>query len=95
MTYAELARALDYRFSTHPRSRRLSAALSEVTRACRARGLPCLPAIVWRAGVRRPSAGYYRVAHPRAKTEATRVAAWEREHARVLREAARFPARLP
>lgn len=94
ITYAELADALDYRFSTHRRSPRLFAALTEVSVACREHDLPCLPAIVWRAGARRPSPGYYRVAHPRARSEATRLAAWQREHARVLREAARFPVRL-
>lgn len=94
MTYAELAQALDYRFSTHPRSPRLHAALTEVTRACRARGLPVLPAIVWRAGAKRPSTGYFKVAHPRAATDDARLAAWQREHARVLREADNFPASL-
>ena len=94
ITYKELAASLDYRFATHPRSRKLHDALTEVTAACRARSLPILPAIVWRAGTRRPSTGYYKVAHPSARTDATRHAAWEREHARVLRERARFPASL-
>ncbi|MGH2930310.1 MAG: hypothetical protein ACRDL8_19055, partial [Solirubrobacteraceae bacterium] len=94
ITYAELANSLDYRFSTHPRSRRLFAALTEVSLACRERDLPCLPAIVWRSGVRRPSTGYYKIAHPRARTEAARLAAWQREHARVLHDATQFPTSL-
>lgn len=94
LTYAELAGALDYRFSTHPRSPRLHAALTEVSRACRAHGLPCLPAIVWRAGARHPSTGYFKIAHPRASTDEAKLAAWQREHARVLREADRFPSDL-
>jgi len=90
ITYGELASAVD----VHPRSPKLHAALGELTNACRHRQLPCLPAIVWRADSKRPSDGYYKVAHPRAHTDETRVAAWEREHARVLREVARFPAKL-
>ena len=62
--------------------------------ACRHAQLPCLPAIVWRADTRRPSDGYYKVAHPRAQTAEARLAAWEREHARVLREVAQFPTKL-
>ena len=94
VTYAELARGLDYRHSTHARSPKLHAALTEVTEACKQNGLPALPAIVCRADNGRPSSGYYRVAHPRAQTEEAQVAAWEREHARVLKEAEKFPARL-
>ena len=90
ITYGELARAIE----VHPRSPKLHAALGEVTNACRHAQLACLPAIVWRSDTRRPSDGYYKVAHPRAHTDEARVAAWEREHARVLREAERFPARL-
>jgi hypothetical protein len=78
----------------HPRSPKLHAALGEVSNACRHLQLPCLPAVVWRADTHRPSTGYYKVAHPRAHTDAARVAAWEREHARVLAELPRFPARL-
>jgi hypothetical protein len=91
ITYGELASALD----VHPRSPKLHAALGEVTNACRHHQLPCLPAIVWRADRKQPSDGYYKVAHPRAHTDGARIAAWEREHARVLRELARFPTRLP
>jgi len=94
ITYAGLADALDYRFSMHPRSSRLHAALTEVTEACRRHSLPCLPAIVWRANTRRPSVGYFKVAHPRAQTDDARVAAWEREHARVLRDVDQFPASI-
>ena len=94
LTYAELAHSLDYRHATHPRSPRLHAALGEVTAACKEAGLPCLPALVWRADSKRPSAGYYKVAHPRATTDEARLAAWEREHARVIRDAQKFPATL-
>ena len=94
LTYAELAQSLDYRHATHPRSPRLHAALGEVTDACKQAGLPCLPALVWRQGSKRPAAGYYKVAHPRATTDEARIAAWEREHARVIRDAQKFPATL-
>jgi hypothetical protein len=90
ITYGELARAID----VHARSPALHAALGEVANACRHQQLPVLPAIVWRADSRRPSDGYYKVAHPRAHTEEARVAAWEREHARVLREISSFPSKL-
>lgn len=95
VTYRELAHGLDYRHATHPRSPRLHAALTEVTEACREAGLPCLPALVCAAATHRPSTGYYKVAHPRARTDVARVTAWRRERARVLREASRFPPRLP
>lgn len=91
MTYAELAAALDYRFTTHPRSPQLYAALTEVSQSCRRRDLPCLPAIVWRADTARPSDGYYKVAHPRARSDEARRAAWQKEHARVLSLANQFP----
>ena len=94
VTYAELAQGLDYRHATHPRSSKLHAALTEVTEACKRAGLPCLPAIVCRADSHRPSTGYYAIAHPRAETPGAQLAAWEREHARVLREADKFPTSL-
>jgi len=78
----------------HPRSSKLHGALGEVTEACRAHALPILPAIVWREDTRRPSDGYYKLAHPRARSYKSQVAAWEQEHARVIRELARFPATL-
>ena len=90
ITYGELAAAV----AVHARSPKLHAALGELSNACRHRQLPCLPAIVWRADSKRPSDGYYKVAHPRAHTDDARVAAWEREHARVLREIAQFPTKL-
>jgi hypothetical protein len=90
ITYGELAQAI----SVHPRSPRLHAALGEVSNACRHAHLPCLPAIVWRSDTKRPSNGYYKVAHPRAHTDDARVSAWEREHARVLSEASHFPTKL-
>jgi hypothetical protein len=91
ITYGELAAAVSKKHPTHHRSPALHSALGEVTSACRAQGLPCLPAIVWSSGGDRPSAGYYKVAHPRARTEKSQLAAWEREHAEVIRDAAKFP----
>jgi hypothetical protein len=91
ITYAALARAAG---DIHPRSPALHAALGEVTNACRHAGLPVLPAIVWRAGAKRPSTGYYKVAHPRAHTDEARIAAWEKEHAKVVANPARFPTSL-
>ena len=79
---------------THPRSRSFHTALGEVSAACRAASMPCLPAIVWKAGTTHPSTGYFPAAHPRAKTETAQLAAWEREHERVVREAAAYPPTL-
>jgi hypothetical protein len=92
ITYVELAELASKKIPTHQRSSKLHAALSEVTLACRAHGLPCLPAIVWKKGTTRPSEGYFKVAHPKARTEEGRRAAWEDEHTRVLKEAAKYPA---
>jgi hypothetical protein len=90
ITYAELAAQIPL----HARSPKLHAALGEISHACRHEGLPCLPAIVWRANTRRPSTGYYKVAHPRAHTDASRIAAWEREHVNVLAALDRYPPKL-
>jgi hypothetical protein len=89
ITYRELAAEVS---EMHPRDPRFHAALTEVAEACRLAKLPCLPAIVWSAAKRRPSDGYYKIAHPRAHTDDERRSAWEREHARVI--ASSFPARL-
>ncbi|MBA3458658.1 MAG: hypothetical protein H0T46_01765 [Deltaproteobacteria bacterium] len=94
ITYAELAAAVSKKYPTHPRSSALYAALGEVTSACRAKSLPCLPAIVWSSTAAQPGVGYFKVAHPRAKTEKSQVEAWEREHADVVREAMKFPPTL-
>jgi len=91
ITYGELAAAV----SEHHRSPQFHAALTEVSQACRAQDLPCLPALVCNARLHRPSDGYYHVAHPRARTEKSRVAAWQHEHERVVKEADRFPRALP
>jgi hypothetical protein len=80
ITYGGLAATVDQ----HPRSAKLHAALTEVTEACRTRGMPVLPAIVWRADADHPSDGYYKVAHPRARSFKSQLAAWEQEHARVI-----------
>lgn len=90
ITYGALAR----RVRRHHRDRALHAALGEVSHACRHGGLPCLPAIVWRADTDAPSGGYYAVAHPRVHGDGARRAAWTREHARVVGAAARYPPRL-
>ena len=94
ITYGQLAAAVSKKIPTHPRSSKLHAALGELTAACRARSLPCLPAMVWRTDTRRPSDGYYKLAHSRSRSELARVAAWEKEHARVVAAAARYPAVL-
>jgi hypothetical protein len=94
ITYGELAALVSQKLPIHPRSSKLHAALGEVTAACRERDLPILPAIVWRADSRQPSDGYYAAAHPRSRSLKTQIAAWEQEHARVLREQASFPVTL-
>lgn len=94
ITYGELAGLVSKKQPAHQRSPSFHAALGEVTAACRAHGLPCLPAMVWRAGGNRPGSGYYAVAHPRARTDESQIKAWEREHADVIRETAKFPRTL-
>ncbi len=94
ITYAELAAAVSKKLPTHQRSRSFHTALGEVTAACRAAMLPCLPAIVWSAAAHRPSSGYYPVAHPRSRTYKSQLASWEREHAKVVRDATKFPPTL-
>jgi hypothetical protein len=98
LTYKELVDAVgraNPSLATHPRNASFHAALGEVSAACRAAGLPCLPAIVCRRDTRRPSAGYYKAAHPLVRSDDGREKAWRREHARVLAEIARFPEVLP
>ena len=94
ITYGALAAAVSKKHPTHQRSRAFYVALGEVTDACRKSALPILPAIVWSAGAVRPSAGYFQIAHPRAKSDKARLEAWEREHERVVREAAAYPPTL-
>lgn len=95
ITYGELAAEISATIPTHARSARLHAALGEVTAACRAHQLPVLPAMVWRHDTRRPSDGYYKLAHTRQRSELARIKAWEVEHARLVTEAQAFPAVLP
>lgn len=98
ITYGELAGEISRaapELAVHPRSSTLHAALGEVSEACRAAGLPCLTALVCRADTRQPSHGYYKVAHPRVRSDDGRVAAWEREQARIVAEVDRFPGALP
>jgi hypothetical protein len=90
ITYGQLATAVD----VHPRSPALHVALGEVTNACRHAQLPALPAIVCRADSKRPSDGYYKAAHPRAQTDEARIAAWQREHTKVLNAVENFPTKL-
>ena len=94
ITYGELAASVSEKIPTHHRSSKLHAALGELTVACRERDLPLLPAMVWRNDSRRPSDGYYAIAHPRARTDEARKAAWEREHDRIVREAENLPRSL-
>jgi hypothetical protein len=93
ITYAMLAARVRPE-PVHPRSPKLHAALGEISLACRHEGLPCLPAMVWRSDTQRPSSGYYKVAHPRAQTEASQRSAWQREHDSVVRALASYPPKL-
>ncbi|HWU87286.1 MAG TPA: hypothetical protein VN253_08425 [Kofleriaceae bacterium] len=98
VTYKELVAVIGRatpKLATHQRSAKLHAALGEVSVACRAADLPCLPALVCRSGTGRPSTGYYKAAHPRVRSDRGRAEAWERELARVVDELARFPEVLP
>jgi hypothetical protein len=94
ITYRDLAEAVSKKIPTHPRSAKLHAGLTEVTQLCRKRELPAVTAIVWRAGARRPSDGYFGIAHPRSRSFKAQLAAWQEEHACVLREASRLPPAL-
>lgn len=98
LTYKELAEAVTRAqpaLATHPRSSALHDALGEVSAACRAADLPCLPAIVCRSGSHRPAAGYYQAAHPRVRSDAGRQSAWQRELMRISAELSSFPEVLP
>src|SRR5262249_40906403 len=90
ITYGELAQTC----AVHVRSRDLYAALGEITNACRHAKLPALTAMVWRSGTRKPADRYFEVAHPRAHTPKSRVAAWEREHASAIGNAESYPPSL-
>jgi hypothetical protein len=94
ITYGELAELVSKKHPTHQRSRSFHAALTELTATCRETGVPCIAAVVWSASTGRPSAGYYKAAHPRARTDESKRSAWEREHAAVVWNAAKFPAAL-
>ena len=87
LSYTELSTAV----RTHRRSAHLHAALGEVTSACRVRGLPALPAIVWRSDSKMPGPAYFAFAHTRLRTDEAKRAAWEAEHAAVVRDPERFP----
>lgn len=94
ITYGELAVQVSRTIATHRRSRRFHDALTEVTITCRRWGLPAIPAIVWRADRAHPSDGYFALAHPRTRTEDGKLAAWRKEHDRVVRARDRYPGRL-
>jgi len=94
ITYAALAKEISKKHPVHHRGRTLYAALTEVTEACRAAHLPLLPAIVWRAGARHPSDGFFALAYPRATTVKARMQAWQRDHEAVVAHAANYPATL-
>jgi hypothetical protein len=94
ITYRELAVAVSKKIPTHPRSSKLHDGLTEVTQICRTRELPAVTAIVWRAGAKRPSDGYFEVAYPRTRSFKAQLAAWQEEHACVLRVAPHLPVTL-
>lgn len=94
ITYKELAELVSKKLPTHHRSPSFHAALTELTEHCRSSGVPCIAAVVWSSSTNRPNEGYYRVAHPRARTDESQLAAWEREHAAVVSNAAKYPAAL-
>jgi hypothetical protein len=94
ITYKELAELVSKKQPTHQRSSSFHAALTELTSICREQGMPCIAAVVWSSSTARPSDGYYKAAHPRAKTDDSKHAAWEREHAAVVSNAAKYPTTL-
>ena len=94
ITYGELAQLVSKKLPTHHRSPTFHQALTEVTTTCREAGVPCIAAVVWSSATKRPSEGYYKAAHPRAKTDAARQTAWEKEHAAVVSNADKYPATL-
>jgi hypothetical protein len=94
ITYKELAELVSKKLPTHQRSPSFHAALTELTAKCRENGVPCIAAVVWSSSTNRPSEGYYKAAHPRARTDESKKQAWEREHAAVVSNADKFPATL-
>lgn len=91
LTYGELVEALPDPLATHRRSRTLHTTLGAISVKCRENGLPCLPAMVWRADTERPGPTYYVYAHPNHRTEPAKTTAWKKEHARLLSAADEFP----
>lgn len=94
ITYGALADEVSKKIPVHRRSKTFHDALGEVTTACRGADLPCLPAMVWRTDTQKPSDGYYKLAHSRSRSGLAQEKAWEKEHARVIAEASRYPAEL-
>jgi hypothetical protein len=94
ITYGQLAASVSSKIPVHPRSSKLHAALTEVTVACRARGLPNLPAIVWRAGGKHPSDGFFKIAYPRARSFERQLESWMGDHALVITYDQAWPSSL-
>ena len=95
VTYRDVATAVSNdKITAHPRSPKFHAALTEVTKACREHGLPAVTSIVWKSGTKQPSDGYFPIAYPRVRSFEAQLAAWKEEHARVLRDAEKFPGSL-
>ncbi len=85
LTYGKLVDLLAKHHPTHRRSPALHAAIGEVCAMCRARELPCLPALVHRADSGHPGPSYFRAAHPRLRRERAQLEAWEGEADRGAR----------
>jgi hypothetical protein len=90
--YRAMALALRPTFRLSWRGGPMHAALGEIIRRCRRRGLPAIPALVVRTQEGRPGRVYYPIAHPDARTETQRSAAWEAELEEVRRTV--YPERL-
>ena len=85
LAYSELVERLPAPFNkVEPDSATLANALGELVRACRAKGLPAISAMVVRHRDRVPGPGYYPAAHPdEAKDMAKAMIAWAVEVEKV------------
>ena len=81
ITYSDLAAELKkkHSYDLDGSDPTLHEALGEIVHACKAKQLPALPAMVVRKKEKSPGFGYYPVAHPAAKDDAAKKAAWESE----------------
>jgi hypothetical protein len=89
ITYSQLAEQLrelsdEFEHAWH-RSPEFFAALRDIGRECRRRGLPPLPALVVRADTRRPGEAYFTGKCTGGRTRGERVAQWRRDLERVKR----------